>query len=250
MKFHFSKYLFLTLLLSSQTSCIPLAVVGGAGAIGYTAAEERSVGTAIDDVGIETQLKTKLLAQSNRAIFSKVTADSNEGKILLTGSVPDTQAKIKVYNMAAEISGVKQVMNELRIDSDAKFSARQYAADVWISTQIESRLLFTKDVKSINYSVETDEGIVYLMGVAQNRDELSIVTQTAAEVPGVKKVISYVRVKGLPTAVNTGNANESRDTLPAEEYSTAPASYNSEGAGSTGYVPPAAVVIEESPNAQ
>jgi len=37
----------LTFILLSQTSCIPVAIVGGAGAIGYTATQDRSVGETL-----------------------------------------------------------------------------------------------------------------------------------------------------------------------------------------------------------
>jgi len=56
---------------------------------------------------------------------------------------------------------------------------KRFASDAWISTQIESKLLFTKDIKSVNYSVETIDGVVYLMGIAQDREELDAVTQIA-----------------------------------------------------------------------
>ncbi len=241
-----------TALLLLQTSCVPLAVVGGAGAIGYTAAEERSVGTAIDDAAIETQINAKFVAQSNRNSFARITTDSNEGRVLLTGSVPDQATKINAYNLTWQVAGVAQVLNELKVDSNAKFSARQYASDVWISTQIESRLLFAEGVKSINYSIETIEGVVYLMGIAQSRQELNAATQVASEVPGVQKVVSYVRIKSAAES-SRSVSNGNRSSLPVGEGQVGTVSgsstYESEPAGQEGYSAPA-VVIEESPNAQ
>lgn len=253
-----SKFALLAALLASQTSCVPVAVLGGAGALGYTAAEDRSVGTAIDDASIETQINAKFVAQGNRKDYAHITEDSNEGRVLLTGYVPDRQTRINAYNLVWQVAGVKQVMNELKVDSNAKFSAKQYASDAWISTQIESRLLFTRDVKSINYSIETIEGVVYLMGIAQSKDELDTVTSVASEVPGVQKVISYVRVKTaaeIAASQRSGSYNADRNSVSVDEepVGTVPGStvYEpQESIGSSqGYSAPA-VVIEESPNAQ
>jgi len=84
------------------------------------------------------------------------------------------------------------------LDKDKKFSAVKLASDSWISTQIESKLLFAKDIASVNYSTETIDGNVYLMGVAQNKEELENVAKIASQISGVKKVVSHVRIKGIP----------------------------------------------------
>ena len=70
-----------------------------------------------------------------------------------------------------------------------------YAKDTWITTQVKSAMLFRADVYSLNYSVKTVSGIVYLMGIAHNEEELQVITDIASKVDGVKKVVSYVRIK-------------------------------------------------------
>ena len=235
------------LILTSQTSCVPVAIVGGAGALGYTATQDRSVGQTIDDATIEAKINAKFVSQPNRDIFQHVNEDSVEGRVLLTGSVPTQEAKIQTYNLVSQVNGVKGVINQLKVEANKQFSARQYASDSWISTQLESRMLFTKDIKSSNYSVETIEGVVYLMGIAQDKSELDAVTQMASQVPGVQKVVSYVRIKGQ--AVN----NVNRNTIPVEQeqIQTVPGSV---GAGSGQQAPTTYnsgdLIIEESPNAQ
>ncbi len=236
-------------LLLSQTSCVPLAVVGGAGAVGYTAAEERSVGTAIDDAGVEARINGKFLAQPNRKSFTHINTDSNEGRVLLTGSVPDQTTKMQATNLAWQVAGVKNVMNELKLQNKPKFSPAQYASDAWISTQLESRILFAEGVKSINYSIETIEGVVYLMGIAQSREELGTVTQIASEIPGVQKVVSYVRIKSAADFAAERSTNANRNSLPVGSSQPVTSVYEEPVGSTEGYSAPA-VVIEESPNAQ
>ncbi len=228
-----------SLLVISQTACVPAVVLGGAGALGYTASQDRSVGQTIDDATIEARINTKLVAQEDRETFKHVNEDSVEGRVLLTGSVPTQAAKIRAYTLVSQVNGVKAVINQLKIESGKGFSAKQYASDSWISTQIESRILFAKDIRSVNYSIETMDGVVYLMGIAQSKQELDAVTGIASEVPGVTKVVSYVRIKGQ--AAN----NVNRDTIPVSEVQTVPGSVSTTPATTSGDL-----VIEESPNAQ
>lgn len=184
------------MVICSLGGCVPALVVGGVGATGYSLSQDRSIGDGINDIAIEAEINGLLLNdKDNKSLFYDVSVDSVEGNVLLTGAVPSREAKIKAYQYALRPKQVKKVMNELKVDANKKFSAEQYASDVWISTQIESRLLFEEKVYSANYSVETIDNVVYLMGIAQSKKELDTVTNIAATTSGVNKVISYVRIK-------------------------------------------------------
>lgn len=193
MNFKLISLSFVSLALAS--SCVPVAIVGGAGLVGYSMVQERTVGDAIDDIAIETEINALLLSEKDKDAFMHVDIDSVEGRVLLTGTVPTRQAKIELYKLAWRPDAVKEVINELSVTDD-EFSAQKYASDAWVSAQIESQLLFAKDVASVNYSVETINGVVYLMGVAKNKEELKKVADITSTVSGVERVVSYVRIKG------------------------------------------------------
>lgn len=203
----------------SLCACLPAAIIGGAGLATYTVAQERTFGDAIDDAAIETKLNALFLGHENQKQFFDVGVESVEGRVLLTGNVPTREAKVEAYNIAWEPSAVKEVINELKVVNEYKFSAKELAKDAWISTQIRSNLLFTKNILSRNYSIETIEGVVYLMGVAQNKEELDRVSSIASQVSGVKKVVSYVRLKEekpykkTKTNNNRSNINEITDDV-------------------------------------
>jgi hypothetical protein len=59
-------------------------------------------------------------------------------------------------------------------------------------------MIFSKNIQSINYSIDTVQGVVYLMGVAQNQVELNHVIDVARGISGVKQVVSYVKFAGQP----------------------------------------------------
>ena len=52
-----------------------------------------------------------------------------------------------------------------------------------------------KEIYNLNYSVEVVNGVVYLIGIAQNKKELDQVISISENTYGVKNVISYVRFK-------------------------------------------------------
>ena len=94
------------------------------------------------------------------------------------------------------MKGVQQVENELQVTDQGGII--NYGKDTWITTQLRSKMLTDTSVLDINYSVETVNGIVYLIGIAQNEGELTRVTDYARNIGGVLKVVSHVRMKDSP----------------------------------------------------
>lgn len=169
------------------------AVVGGAAATGYTAMQERTVGEAVDDTVIETRISHELLQEDVDNLFRKVEVDVIQGRVHLTGAVPKPEHRAKAVQLAWKAPGVKEVINEIQVND--KSGLGDYTKDVWISSQVRTRLLLEKGVRSANYNVETVNGVVYLMGIAQDRRELAKVTTIARRVKGVRQVVSHVRMK-------------------------------------------------------
>lgn len=182
------------LLLLALAGCSPAGVVGGGAAAGVAAVEERTVGEAIDDSVISTKIDSNLL-QKDIDLFRRVGVEVIEGRVLLTGSVPTTDARIEAVRQAWRVAGVKEVINELQVTD--KGGIVDYARDSWISAQLRTKLLLDKEIQSVNYSIETVNGIVYLIGIAQDQAELDRVTNHARNIRYVEKVVSYVR---LPAA--------------------------------------------------
>jgi hypothetical protein len=70
--------------------------------------------------------------------------------------------------------------------------------DTWITSEVKSKLVFS-NVRSVNYTIETSNGSVYLIGSARSQAELDHATDLARNIGGVKRVVSYVEVRpGAP----------------------------------------------------
>ena len=118
----------------------------------------------------------------------------DQGRVLITGVVQNPDARVEAVRLAWQVEGVRQVINEIRIAKSDGLPG--YVRDQWITTRLRAAITFDRDVQSINYSIDTVQGTVYLMGVAQNQAELNRVIETARTIPHVKQVISYVKQAG------------------------------------------------------
>jgi osmotically-inducible protein OsmY len=177
------------LLLAS--GCAPV-VIGAGAAVGATAAQERGVKGALDDTAVRADINDRWF-KDDHAAYSDVNLQVQEGRVLLTGAVQAPEVRLKAVRLAWQAAGVKEVINEIEVrDSGGLTDAAQ---DTWISTQLRTRLIGDSAVKSRNYSIETVNGTVYLIGIAQNREELDLVIAHARNVSYVKRVVDYVRIK-------------------------------------------------------
>lgn len=184
--------LMLPLLLSG---CVQ-AILATVAEVGLSVAQERTVGDAVDDAGIMLQIKEAYLQKDVNELTTAVSIEVIEGRVFLTGSVHDPATRINAVRLAWQPKGVKEVINEIQVSKNR--GLKQIAKDNGISSQISGKMLLNEDIKSINYSIETVNQIVYVMGIAQNADESELVTDIARTVKGVKSVVSHVRLKDDP----------------------------------------------------
>src|SRR5205823_13414094 len=81
------------------------------------------------------------------------------------------------------------------------------AKDTWIATQVRSQMVVDPDIRSVNYAIDTANGSVYLLGSARSQVELDKATQVARYVPGVRRVVSYIEIRGgIPVAAGPPGA--------------------------------------------
>jgi hypothetical protein len=93
--------------------------------------------------------------------------------------------------------------------------------DTTISTRLRNDLRFDSHIKSINYTVTTENGVVYIIGSARNQAELDRVTEYARNTPDVRRVVSYVRIRsGEPGQVQTGATASAAPAPPAAAADT------------------------------
>lgn len=167
-------------------------VIGAGAGVGIMASQERGLGQAIDDQAIRIQINDGWLQYSER-MYRLLTLQVQEGRVLVSGVVPEQEMRLEAIRIAWQPEGVREVINEVRVEEQTG-GVDDFALDTWISTELKAKLVFDKEVSSINYSIETVHGVVYLMGVAQSPIELDRVVEHARNIAYVERVVSYVRL--------------------------------------------------------
>ena len=82
--------------------------------VGCTAMTGKSAGENVDDAKITASVKTKLAAEKV-ATLTKVDVDTNKGTVYLTGNVENAAVMARATEIARAVSGVHDVVNNLKI---------------------------------------------------------------------------------------------------------------------------------------
>lgn len=176
--------------------CTPVGIAAGAGAAGVTAAQtEKGFRRSMSDLEIRIAIND-LWFKADEEMFRKVNLQVQEGRVLLTGNVRLPEQRVEAVRLAWQVPGVREVINEIEVSDTSGLS--DLARDTWISTELRSTLLVDREIASINYSIETVDQVIYLMGVAQSQAELDRVIGHAKNISYVRRVVSYVLLKDDP----------------------------------------------------
>ncbi len=182
------------------TGCAPIVAASSA-VVGTTLADERSTGDTMDDAVIVLKIKEDFIQKDFNEMLGRISVTAHEGRVLLTGSVTDQKFADEAVKMAWAVRGVKEVLNEIVTSPK---DLKDYTKDSFIANTIRSKLLLEKDLRSVNYTVDANNSVVYLIGVAQNQAELDKALKIASSVKGVKKVVNYVILKDDPRRLSAG----------------------------------------------
>ncbi len=147
---------------------------------------ERTLGRMLEDQNIETKALVNIHAASDDFDSAHIGVASYNGYVLLAGQVQNQALKDQATEVVRKIRGVRRIYNELEIAAPS--SAMTRTSDTWITTKVKSFLLANPDTQSYRIKVVTENGVVYLMGLATN-SEVERITEQAADISGVQKVV-------------------------------------------------------------
>ena len=108
----------------------------------------------------------------------------------MTGKVDDPEEKLKLTKVAWETEGVRSVRNDIKIKEG--FDFKQSAKDILITSQLRTALIFNKNTRARNYTLETVNKNIYIFGIAMNEEEKKEVINEANKIYDVKEVIPSI----------------------------------------------------------
>lgn len=190
------KNLSLLAILLLINSCVEFVAVTSV-VTGNLAIREKSLSDSKDDLVITSKIIKEFTLKGLKKPSGPIDVTVNEKRVLLTGITDNEDIAKRALDLCWKVKGVKEVIDEIQIapKKDLLKSMTGYSIDAIITTKTELKMLLDKDISSSNYKVITVNKIIYLIGVAQDEDEIFRVTNLAAKIKGANKVISHVILK-------------------------------------------------------
>ncbi len=182
--------LFNFIILSSCTA--PQVAMSGATTTAVVAEGDKSLGNVIDDASIKVQITNKFIS-NNKSLFLNIDSKVQEGRVLLTGIVEKQEDRIEAIKLVWEISGVNEVINEIEVGE--KVNAKEYAQDLWISTQAKALAAKELGMSSLSFNFDTIRGKIFVTGITKNKDNLDSLISNLKTIKGVKEIVNYVILK-------------------------------------------------------
>ena len=178
--------LFLLLLLNS---CVGSSSSGIFGTGVSVALDPRTLGTQIDDSIMQKNLQARLALREKKYLI-KLSVKVLDGRIFLGGKVDEPEEKLKITKMAWETKGVRSVKNNIAIKQ--KFSFKNMAIDILITTQLKTALILNKNVKAANFNIDTINQKTSVFGIAYTEDEKKEIIQEAKQIVDLKEIVTSI----------------------------------------------------------
>jgi len=119
-----------------------------------------------------------------------------EGRVHLSGTVATNEQRLTATRLVWDTPNVREVVNDLEVTTDTGLG--DVVRDRWLSAQVRTRILTDGAVHDVNYTIDTQNKVVYILGIAQDQAELDRVLAHARSVDGVRRVVSYAVLKDDP----------------------------------------------------
>ena len=160
---------------------------------GYTIARDKTVSEATSDLQIFLSAKNKLLSSDYSSTAFSVDLKIHNGGVYIIGRVRDNNTRLFIVDQIKKINGVKKIYDEIIVDNNTSGMKSIMIAikDAFVTIQVKMSLAFTSNIRSVNYSIETFNGIVYVIGNATNMVEAEKTSMIISKNPGVKRIVNY-----------------------------------------------------------
>lgn len=160
-----------------------LAVLGAAGGVAYSIAEDRRTsGVQYDDESIQLRAQSRISERFGDK--AHITVTSFNRMALLTGEAPEEGMRAQIAKIVESVPSVRAITNEVQISLPTPRASR--INDEFISSKVKAQLI--GKANPVYVKVVTEAGVVYLMGVVTEQ-EASDAVEIARTTSGVRKVV-------------------------------------------------------------
>jgi osmotically-inducible protein OsmY len=172
-------------ILLTLSGCIGVSSQGVLGTGVNIFLDPRTLGTQIDDSIMQKSFLIRV-SQIDKKYVLSVSSKVVDGHIYLTGTVDSVDEKILLTKIAWKTEGARSVKNNIKVKD--KFSLKNSAKDLLITSQLKVALLSNKQVSMANYQINTVNQIIFIFGIAKSESEKREVINEAKIIQDVKNI--------------------------------------------------------------
>jgi osmotically-inducible protein OsmY len=172
-------------ILLALSGCVGVSSQGVLGTGVNIFLDPRTLGTQIDDSIMQKSFLIRV-SQIDKKYVLSVSSKVVDGHIYLTGTVDSVDEKILLTKIAWKTEGARSVKNNIKVKD--KFSLKNSAKDLLITSQLKVALLSNKQVSMANYQINTVNQIIFIFGIAKSESEKREVINEAKIIADVKNI--------------------------------------------------------------
>ncbi len=146
----------------------------------------RTPGAQIDDEVLEKVIEREIRQAVPELEKAHLVVTSYNGLVLLLGQVSSEALKDKAQTITQGIAKVREVHNEISVGGPTSHVAR--SNDRWLTGKVKTQLVLAEDVPGRKMKVQTENGVVYLIG-RLSRAEAEAAVRVTLTVFGVQKIV-------------------------------------------------------------
>jgi osmotically-inducible protein OsmY len=159
-----------------------------------------SVKGASENAVTTSKVKTALALSKHVSAFD-INVDTSDGIVTLQGRVPSQETRRIAEEIARDTSGVKQVRNQLAVDSSAKPNPEMArlgtrVSDLELRTRLEDVYEKEQTLKDDKIKTDVREGVVTLEGDVDSTEEKQTAESRAWHIGDVRDVRNHLKVQG------------------------------------------------------
>jgi hyperosmotically inducible protein len=179
---------------------------------GQVRGESASIAQSVKDATTTAKVKSKLLW--NRSLSgTDISVETNNHVLTLGGAVNTAAEKDLAERVALKTSGVHKVNNTItvtnprarlggvdlkKVENNAGEALEDVGGDIsdaWITTKVQSSLIFTRSLSIDALRVNTNNQVVTISGMVDSKSEKDLVSEIANDIAGVKSVKNEIQVR-------------------------------------------------------
>jgi len=157
----------------------------------------------VDDAILHFEIKAKLLGTLGWDAVN-IDIDALDGRVLLTGQVPDRSSRELAEEIVRSVDGVDEVDSRLTLEAgdeapptgqaldDHITEAEQEVRDALLASRLKAKLLEEIGRHALDVEIDAANGVVTLRGRLGNDAQERIVLETVSKSPGVKRVVNLL----------------------------------------------------------